>query len=223
MQSTSLLYGKAMRQSSRNVFEALMIANIAIIQVHSECKYCTQMHFLIDQRMSVELQDKLHNDSNVKKYAVPEVYSDRMRSQCKDHKVCSFLAAYPSPTVLRRSYVGQLTDILAIPFLAKYSSSDVTQITSTTRCNAWLPQSVTCRTTALMASASYYQGTSRSPMQHLEPCRYFRQKLSRYGNTAPNVVLLHRVICIKDVCGPAASSRNGAPSCGAIMREVQQS
>ena len=43
-------------------------------------------------------------------------------------------------------------------------------------------------------------GILRSTMQHLAPCRYFKQVLQAHtDNTAPNVVLLHQRV--GDVCG----------------------
>ena len=47
------------------------------------------------------------------------------------------------------------------------------------------------------------QGTLRSTVQRPAHCRYSKQVLRAHtDNSAPNVVLLHRVNRMGDVCGP---------------------
>ena len=62
-------------------------------------------------------------------------------------------SSYPISIFSRRLWAGRHTDILATTFLAKYSTSYVTYITTPARYNAWLPQRFSCRTAALLASA----------------------------------------------------------------------
>ena len=52
-------------------------------------------------QMPAELKYISHDNACVKRLAVLDVYSYRMRYECKDYKMYSFLAAYPSPIVLR--------------------------------------------------------------------------------------------------------------------------
>ena len=96
-----------------------------------------------------------------------------------------------------------MTEVLATPFLAKYYISDVTYITSTTRYDAWLPQSISCRKVALLASANYCPRYITIDNVTPSILLLLKQVLSTHiANSAPNVVLLHRVKCLGDVCGP---------------------
>ena len=51
--------------------------------------------------MLAELKSGLHKIASVKRSAIPEVYSDQMRSECKGYVVYSFIGAGPSSIVLR--------------------------------------------------------------------------------------------------------------------------
>ena len=118
--------------------------------------------------MAAELKDVIHINANAKKTAVPEVYLERMRYECKSYNTYNFLAPYPSLMGSRRQQASQLIDILATPFLAKYYGRDVTLTTSTSRYIAWLPQSVSRRKVALLAFASYCQGHIK--INNATPC-----------------------------------------------------
>lgn len=59
----------------------------------------------------------------------------------------------------------------------KYSSTNVTYITSVARYNAWLPRSVSRPPIALLASAGYY-------------CRYYCRGNIKVNNATPRTLLL---------------------------------
>ena len=94
--------------------------------------------------------------------------------------------------------------MLATQFLANYSPSDVTCITSAMHgCHKASPAvHLHC-----WLKLSMVHDTSISTMHHPEPYRYFKHVLPAHpNNTYPNVVLLHPPVCIRDVSGPTARS-----------------
>ena len=153
---TSVPYGKAMHWPERDVFEAWMVCKYCIVD--SECKYYRKMHILIDRRMH-KIHD-CHPNPNAQYTKIPMWIWQRF-PRCTRTEwdlsnwiVSCILSLLPSHL---RSFCGatkltsRSTYLLLLKFLANYSPSDITKITSTIRCNASMSQSVSYCTISLLA------------------------------------------------------------------------